>query len=128
MTERQRSISIDEHGDVKVVNLVGDHDVLTADEVRERVDACLASDDGLVVSLMQTEFLDSSILHLLFDADKQLKERDRQLVLHVATASVVARVLDVSGLKHQVPCAGSLDAAVDLARRSAAAGAQWTSE
>lgn len=126
--ERQRSISIDEHGDVKVVSLIGDHDLITAPEVRERLDSCLASDDGLVVSLMQTEFLDSSILHVLFDANKQLKERDRQLVLHVATASIVARVLDVSGLKREVPCAGSLQAAVDLARQTAATGAQWTTK
>jgi anti-anti-sigma factor len=123
--ERQRSISIDEHGDVKVVNLVGDQDLVNAKEVRERLDSCLASDDGLVVSLMETEFLDSSVMLLLFEADKRLKGRDRQLVLHVATASIVARVLDVSGLRDEVPCAGSLEVAADLARQTAAAGAQW---
>lgn len=125
MREQQRSISIDVHGDVKVVSLVGDHDLITAEEVRERLDGCLASGDGLVVSLMETEFLDSSILHVLFDADKRLKERDRQLVLHVATASIVARVLEISGLRQQVPCAGSLEAAVELARQTPAVGAEW---
>jgi anti-anti-sigma factor len=119
MAEGQRSISIDEHGDVKIVSLVGEHDLATVDEVRQRLDSCLSSDTGLVVSLMHTEFLDSSILNVLFDADTYLKEQDRQLVLHVATASIVERVLDVSGLKHRVPCTGSLDAAVALASPSA---------
>ena len=123
--EGQRSISIDEHGDVKVVSLVGEHDLVTAQEVRERVDDCLGTDDGLVVSLMETEFLDSSIVRVLFDADNQLQQRDRRLVLHVATASIVERVLDFSGLKHQVPCTSSLDAAVALARQ-AAERAEWS--
>jgi anti-sigma B factor antagonist len=118
MMEGRRSISIGEHGDVKVVRLLGEQDLVTAKEVREAVDDCLGSDDGLVVSLMQTEFLDSSILHVLFDADSQLQKRERRLVLHVATASIVERVLDVSGLKHDVPCTGSLDAAVALARQT----------
>ena len=116
MAARQRSISIDEHGDVTVVRLVGEHDLATAEEVRNRLESCVSSETGLVVSLMETEFLDSSILNALFDANAQLKERRRQLVLHVATASIVERVLDVSGLKHAVPCTGSLDAAVALAR------------
>jgi anti-anti-sigma factor len=127
MMEGQGSVSIDEHGDVKVVSLVGGHDLVTAKEVRERVDDCLGSDNGLVVSLMQTEFLDSSILHVLFDADNQLQQRERRLVLHVATASIVERVLDVSGLMHQVPCTGSLDAAVALARQTAER-AEWSTK
>ena len=126
--ERKRSITIDEHGDVKVVNLVGAHDLANAAEIREQFDSCLASGDGLVVSLMETEFLDSSVMLLLFDADKRLRARERRLVLHVATASIVARVLDISGLKAEVPCAGSLEVAVDLARRAAAAEAQWSSK
>jgi anti-anti-sigma factor len=96
MTEAQRSISIDEHGDVTVVSLIGEHDMATAQEVRERLDSCVSSDDGLVVSLMHTAFLDSSILRVLVDADEQLKQRQRQLVLHVATASIVERVLDAA--------------------------------
>ena len=126
MMGAQRSISIDEHGDVKVVNLIGEHDLVTVGEVREQLNACASGDGGLVVSLMQTEFFDSSIVHALFTADGQLKERDRRLVLHVATAPIVARVLDVSGLKHQVPCTGSLDEAVALAGRAKAA--EWTTE
>ena len=54
MRELQRSISIDDHGDVKVVRLVGDHDMMTANEVRERDGRVDGSDDGLVVSVMQT--------------------------------------------------------------------------
>ena len=67
---------------------------------------------------MRTEFCDSTVVNALFRADDLLRERDRQLVLHVATASVVRRVLDVSGLAEKVVCTGSLEEAIALAGRN----------
>jgi anti-anti-sigma factor len=116
MGELQTSIETETHDDVTVVSLVGEHDILSAEELRRQLGSVTASGGGLVVSLMRTEFFDSSAMHALFVADRQLRQRDRQLVLHVATASIVQRVLDVSGLADTVPCTGSLEEAITLAR------------
>ena len=126
MMESSGSISIAEHGDVKVVRLVGQHDISTAVDTRAKLDAS-ATHGGLVVSLAETEFFDSSVIHALFDADGRLKERDRRLVLHVATPSIVERVLDVSGLRQQVHCTESLEEAIAIAGRHVER-AEWSTK
>jgi len=113
--ESQGSIQVDDHGDVAVVSLIGDHDIVTAASVRQVLAAQAASSNGVVVSLMETTFFDSGIVRVLFATDKALRERDGRLVLHVATASIVARVLAVSGLSQRIVCTASLDQAVLLA-------------
>jgi anti-anti-sigma factor len=115
MEEPGTSIEMEAHGDVTVVSLVGEHDIASAEALRRQLGLVAESGGGLVVSLMRTEFCDSSVVNALFNADEQLRERDRQLVLHVATASIVRRVLDVSGLAGAVSCSGSLEEAIVLA-------------
>jgi len=122
--ESSGSISVDAYGEVKVVRLVGEHDISTASDVRAELGAS-AAEGGLVVSLAETDFFDSAVIHALFDADRRLKQRDRQLVLHVATPSIVERVLEVSGLKRQVRCTGSLEEAIAVAGQSVE-GTEWS--
>jgi anti-anti-sigma factor len=112
------SLKSENHGDVTVVALVGDHDAATVKQVRAQLDAVTTSGAGLVVSLMETTFFDSSVVHALYDANGKLIENDRQLVLHVATAPIVSRVLELSGLQAAVATTGSLQEAIELARRT----------
>ena len=112
------AIETEEQGDVTVVSLVGEHDLLTGDVVRKQLGISATSGRGLVVSLMKTTFFDSQIVHALFDAHHQLGERNRKLVLHVATASIVRRVLDVSSLSDTVSCTGSIEEAIALAGKT----------
>ena len=112
------SIDIETRDDVVVVRLVGEHDILTADDVRDALEVPARVGNGVVVSLMHTEFLDSGIVNTLFRADRKLGEHDRGIILHVATASIVARVLTISGLNKRLRCTHSLDEAVTWARRS----------
>jgi anti-sigma B factor antagonist len=122
MEELGTRIETQTHGDVAVVSLVGEHDLATAETVRAQLQASVESGGGLVVSLMKTEFCDSTVVKALFHADEQLREREQRLVLHVATASIVRRMLDVSGLGDAVPCTGSLEEAIALARPPAGNG------
>jgi len=59
-------------------------------------------------------------VHALFATDGRMQEGDHRLVLHVATASIVERMLELSGLRTHVPCSSSLDEALRLAARRAA--------
>lgn len=115
MDETGTGIRTTAHGDVTVVGLLGEHDVTSAAAVREQLSRIATSGGGLVVSMMQTTFFDSSIVHALFDVDREMRDHDRQLVLHVATAPIVRRVLDISMLSEAVPCTSSLTEAVEIA-------------
>jgi anti-anti-sigma factor len=112
---------------VAVVQLVGEHDLATIAEVRAVIESAVAADQGVVVSLTDTTFIDSATTHALYKADALLRERKRRLVLHVATASIVRQVLEMSGLSTALPVASSLEAAIDLA--NAEEGEQsWNTE
>lgn len=100
---------------VALIRLVGEHDMATATDLGDEIDEHVASGDGVVVSLMETEFIDSSIVRELYRSDKALQAQGRRLVLHVATASIVRRVLEISALSAALPCTGSLDEAFGLA-------------
>jgi anti-anti-sigma factor len=122
MMARPGSIRIDAHGDVKVVWLIGEHDMTTAAEVQARIDA-LAAEDAVVVSLDETEFFDSSVIHALVAADRRMKERDRRLVVQAATPAIVEGVLKPSGLVEEVVWTQSLDEAIAVARQPDASAA-----
>ena len=90
---------------------------MTLADVREQLDTYASRGDGIVVSLAETAFIDSSIVNALFQADTQLRKRGRHLSLHVATASIVRRVLDLTGLCKAMPCSGSVEDAIGHAAR-----------
>ena len=87
----------------------------TVGHLREALDEQVAMGDGVVVSLADVEFIDSSVVRVLYRGDHALREQGRRLVLHVATPSIVKRLLELSGLSARLPCTNSLDAAVRLA-------------
>jgi anti-anti-sigma factor len=118
MEQQPATFEIEQHGDVAVLRLVGEHDLVTKATLGNQLRAVASSGRGLVVSLMETTFLDSSVVHALFVTNGQLNRHGRRLVLHVATASIVERVLTISGLSEAMPCTGSLEEAIELAGRA----------
>jgi len=104
MGEEIGTIQTESRGDVTVVSLLGEHDISNIEEARVQLRRATGSGSGVVVSLAQAEFIDSCVVNALFDANQQLHLRGRELVLHVNTASIVRRVLDVSGLAASVAC------------------------
>jgi anti-anti-sigma factor len=115
--EGEAQIEIETVGDVSVVSLIGDFDMGNADELERHLRRIAASGGAVVVSLVQTDFLDSRGVKALYCANTTLNGRGRQLVLHVNTASIVHRMLEISGLASTVPCTGSLEDAVSIATR-----------
>jgi anti-anti-sigma factor len=108
-------IEVEDEGRTVVVRLLGEHDLATESALRDELSRQINAGRAVVVSLMETEFIDSTVLNALFTAHARLSEHGRGLVLHVNTASVVRRALDVVDLCSVVPCTASLDEAVRLA-------------
>src|SRR5437867_4463136 len=79
------AIIVDYRHDVAVIALRGEHDMTTADELSAAIDAEAAQRNGIVVSLAETTFVDSAIVHRLYKGDRQMLDAGRRLVLHVGT-------------------------------------------
>lgn len=114
-TTEPGTLQVEEQNGVARICLLGEHDLATVVALREQIECAAAADRGLVVSLTDTEFIDSSVTHALFDGDTMLRARGRRLVLHVSTASIVRRVLEISRLDTALPNTVSLDEAIALA-------------
>ena len=83
---------------VDVFEVAGDHDMASAPQLALALKQSLGEGRGIVVDLTETTFIDSSVIHVLFDTDSALAGQGKQLVLQINTASVVMRALQITGL------------------------------
>ncbi len=81
-----------------LVVLAGEHDLHSADEVRETFEQSLAACDHLIVDLSAAEFIDSTILGVLVQTKRRAVELDRKFNVVLGTAPVVERILEVTGV------------------------------
>jgi anti-anti-sigma factor len=104
---------------VAVLALVGEHDLTTARTLLAKIEQQVARGRGVVVSLTEAEFIDSSILHVLYRSDRSLMKRGRRLILHVGGPTpLVDRALELAGLLDQLIWTVSLDDAIVFAGQS----------
>jgi anti-sigma B factor antagonist len=99
---------------VVVLRLLGEHDLASAEELRDRLSALRELEERVVVDLSMTDFIDSSVLNELIRADRALQDTGRRLVLRYGTTAVVRRILELSGLLERLPHAASQQEAVAL--------------
>jgi anti-anti-sigma factor len=111
------AIETERRGDVVLLRLHGEHDIASTSRLAHALADHVWDGTGVVVSLMETQFIDSAVINLLFRGDAELRKRGKRLVLHVATESVVRRVLEITQLSSNLPTTGSLEEALVLAAR-----------
>jgi anti-anti-sigma factor len=106
------TLAVEQAGAVSVVSLLGEHDMHGAEELAATVATLADAGRGVVVSLADTDFVDSAIVRVLYQGDRRLLGEGRRLVLHVAGHPAVERVLELSGLLDQLLWSSALDEAV----------------
>jgi anti-sigma B factor antagonist len=96
-----------------LLTLSGEHDLSTAPELRRRLDKLLAEGTPTVVDLSPATFIDSSILGVILDGRRRAADNDVGFaVLHSDGADAVDRVLEVTGLRAELPVHAGRDAAI----------------
>ena len=99
---------------VVVVSLTGEHDLNTAPTLRERLDEALEQGDPMVLNLSEAEFIDSSIIGALLDAQRRAEEAGLGFATALEDgAPPVRRVLQVTGLDASLPVRGSEREAIE---------------
>ena len=109
------TISVDYQGSVTVARLVGEHDLSTSSCLFDLLTA-QAGQDGVVVGLDEATFIDSHIVRSLFLAHSQLRKSDTHLVIQSTPHAIVARVLELTGLRAALPAAETLEDALNQIR------------
>ena len=81
-----------------LIVLGGEHDLHSADRLRQTTDDMLFGHEHLIVDLSRAEFIDSTIIGVLVHAMKEAEGRDRRFTVVLGTAPVVERVLEITGV------------------------------
>jgi anti-sigma B factor antagonist len=105
-----------------VVDVVGEHDLSTVDDLREWLDAIFATGTSVVVDLSAASFIDASIVSELVRAQRHAdRGEDEQLAVVVPAGGFVARMFEMLGLDVVMSVfesrADALQAFEDAARR-----------
>jgi anti-anti-sigma factor len=101
--------------DVVIVTLHGEHDLSTKAELAEQLERLVRGDERVIVDLSEVEYIDSTVIDRLVQADALAREHGLRLTLQVGTANL-ARVLELIRMRDYLPCASSREEAIALAR------------
>jgi anti-sigma B factor antagonist len=89
---------------VAVLTIAGEHDLSTAPNLRRRLDSLLDEGTAAVVDLSPATFIDSSILGVILDGRRRAADSGIGFaVVHTNGADAVDRVLEVTGLRAELP-------------------------
>jgi anti-sigma B factor antagonist len=87
-----------------VLTISGEHDLSTAPNLRRRLDSLLDEGTPTVIDLSQATFIDSSILGVILEGRRRAADADVGFaVVHANGADAVDRVLEVTGLRAELP-------------------------
>ena len=81
-----------------LVVLAGEHDLYSADQLRQTLDMSLSGCDHLIVNLSAVEFIDSTIIGVLVQTMKKATGVGRKFSVVLGTAPAVEQALEVSGV------------------------------
>jgi anti-sigma B factor antagonist len=100
-----------------VVTTTGEHDLSTAPALRSQLDQLIGDGDPIVVDLSEATFIDSSILGTVLQGHRDAAEKGVGFaVAHADGADAVRRVLEITGLKQELPVYSSREEALARAR------------
>jgi anti-sigma B factor antagonist len=104
-----------DHG-LAVLTISGEHDLSTAPNLRRRLDGLLEEGSSTVVDLTPATFIDSSILSVILDGRRRAAEgRIGFAVVRSNGSNAVDRVLEVTGLRSELPVHARWEEAVSAA-------------
>jgi len=89
---------------IAVLTISGEHDLSTAPNLRRRLDSLLDEGAETVIDLSPATFVDSSILGVILDGRRRAADKSVGFaVVHSNGADAVDRVLEVTGLRAELP-------------------------
>jgi anti-sigma B factor antagonist len=109
-----RAISLVRHeSGASIVTVRGEHDLSTADELRDALNEALEA-PAMIVDLSETAFIDSAVLGVLIASHRAAVEAGHRwsLVVGRGAGAAVRRILELTGLDVMMPLYDSMDEAL----------------
>jgi anti-sigma B factor antagonist len=101
---------------IAIVSVSGEHDLNTAPQLRERLNKQIEEGRAIVVDLSPASFIDSSILGVILDARRGAEGAGlRFAVAQTDGVAAVSRVLEITGLRSELPVHASRADAMEAA-------------
>ena len=88
---------------IAAISLEGEFDLTNSTLVMEQAEQTLDDHDHLIIDLSHATFIDSSTIRALVQTHNAAVKRGQVVVLQLATAATVERVLQVSGIDELLP-------------------------
>ena len=90
--------------DTLIVRVLGDLDLVSADEIREKLDNSLEETraQNLLLDLSKITFMDSSGLGVILGRYRQIKEGRGQMIIYGIKPSL-KKILEISGIMSLMP-------------------------
>ncbi len=102
-----------------VVSISGEHDLNTAPDLGSQLAGLVDGGEAIVFDMSPASFVDSSILGVILDARRKAHDSDQAFeVAHDGETDAVGRVLEITGLKSELPVHTTTDAAIAAASAS----------
>ena len=95
-----------------VVTFTGEHDLATRDDLAQLFDSLVEEHDLVVADFSEAQFVDSTMLYVLVNADAAARARGRKLRLQLGTAAIVRTAFELSGLTKRLDCVHSREEAL----------------
>jgi anti-sigma B factor antagonist len=122
---RTGELALERKEALAVLTISGEHDLSTAPSLQRRLASLIDERTAIVVDLTPATFIDSSILGAILDARRRATEAGIGFaVVHSNGAGAVDRVLEVTGLRSELPVHDGRDEAVAAASGGSGASAQ----
>lgn len=105
-------VVVDQHGQISIVRLIGEHDLSTQDQISGAIEAAIQGGRDVVVDLRCATFIDSSTLQALVAGARKASEAGRRLMLVIGEERAVVQVFELTGLLDSFDCADSPESAI----------------
>jgi anti-anti-sigma factor len=99
---------------IVVISLEGEWDMANAALLSEQTEHGLDHHQHLILDLSRASFIDSSTIQTLVKTHEAASKQRQAVVLQLATAANVERILEVSGIDQLIPRASSRSRAIQI--------------
>ena len=100
-------IDVEQDGGATIVVMRGEHDLSTADALRERLDEARSQRRPFVVDLTEVTFVDSAVLGVLIAAHDHAVADGTRVGFAVGSGRAVRKIIDLTGLDAVLPITDS---------------------